>query len=611
MNDIIHLLPDRVANQIAAGEVIQRPASVVKELVENAIDAEAKSIEVIIVDAGRTIIQVIDDGKGMSATDARLSFERHATSKIHSADDLFTLHTMGFRGEALASIAAVSQVELCTRPHDDELGTKLVIEGSHITDEEPETMPAGSNFLIRNLFYNVPARRKFLKSNQTEMSNILADFERIVLVYPQLEFSLSHNNVELFKLPPTSLRERIIHVFGKRINEKILDIDVNTSLVNIKGFVGKPETARKNGNHQYFFVNGRYMRHPYFHRAVMEAYDKLIPIGYGISYFIYFEVDPSHIDVNIHPTKTEIKFEDEQSIWQIILAAVRESIGKYSDVPSIDFNTDGKPSIPVFNPNISVQSPQIKVNPNFNPFAGNNEHHSNSAGRWDKLYPANETISSTRFPSSIVETDPSQSIDNNNDTELFSDVTDKSALHYQFKGRFILTSVKSGLMVVEQHYAHIRILYDRYMEYFKQRHGVSQGLLFPEVITLPPSMAEILKNILADLKSIGFEISDTGQGNFSILGVPEGTEGIRPVDLVQNMVDAAQNRDGILGDEIQSIIALSLAKRSAIVIGQVLSNEEMDNLIDSLFACSTPKYTPDGNLVFYIIPEKDIEHFFN
>ncbi|MBQ2186053.1 MAG: DNA mismatch repair endonuclease MutL, partial [Bacteroidaceae bacterium] len=346
--DIIHLLPDSVANQIAAGEVIQRPASVIKELMENAVDAGAMNVDVLVVDAGRTSIQVIDDGKGMSETDARLAFERHATSKILKADDLFSLHTMGFRGEALPSIAAVAQVRLLTRTIDHELGTELSIEGSRVVSQEPCSCPVGANFEVRNLFFNVPARRKFLKSNQTELNNIIQEFERIVLVNPSVSFTLSHNGVLVTKLPASSLRQRITNVFGKRINEQLLSVDVETSLVHLYGYVGKPDSARKKTSYQYLFVNGRYMRHPYFHKAVMEAYEQLIPAGDQIPYFLYFQVNPACIDVNIHPTKTEIKFENEAAIWQIVIAAIREALGRFNAVPTIDFDVEGRPEIPAF-----------------------------------------------------------------------------------------------------------------------------------------------------------------------------------------------------------------------------------------------------------------------
>ena len=370
MSDIIRLLPDSVANQIAAGEVIQRPASVIKELVENAVDAGAGHIDVLVTDAGKTSIQVIDDGKGMSETDARLAFERHATSKIREAADLFALRTMGFRGEALASIAAVAQVELRTCLEGEELGTSLCIAGSQVESQEKVACPKGSNFHVKNLFFNVPARRKFLKSNQTELSNILTEFERIALVNPKVSFTLHHNGTEMLNLPAVSLKQRIMGVFGKKINQELLSVDVDTTMVKVSGFVGRPETSRKKGARQYFFVNGRYMRHPYFHKAVMDAYELLVPTGEQVSYFLYFEVEPANIDVNIHPTKTEIKFENEQAIWQILSAAVKESLGRFNAVPSIDFDTEGMPDIPAFehSPYSGVQMPKTTYNPDYNPF---------------------------------------------------------------------------------------------------------------------------------------------------------------------------------------------------------------------------------------------------
>ncbi len=366
MSDIIHLLPDSIANQIAAGEVIQRPASVVKELVENAIDAGADSIQLIIKDAGRTLIQVIDNGKGMSATDARMAFERHATSKIKSADDLFSLRTMGFRGEALPSIAAISQVELRTRKEEDELGTLLQISGSRVESQECIACPSGSNFSVKNIFFNVPARRKFLKSNDTERRNILTELERIVLVNPEIEFSFAENDIEVLRYPAANLRQRIVNVVGKNFNQQLISIDIETSLVKIKGYVGKPESARKTRALQYFFVNGRYMRHAYFNKAIISAFEPLIPTGENPNYFIYFEVDPSTIDVNIHPTKTEIKFENEQPIWQILFAAVKEALGKFNEVPTIDFDTEGAIDIPIHDPSRNVSQPQVNINPSYN-----------------------------------------------------------------------------------------------------------------------------------------------------------------------------------------------------------------------------------------------------
>jgi DNA mismatch repair protein MutL len=624
MSDIIHLLPDSVANQIAAGEVIQRPASVIKELVENAIDAEACNIHVLVTDAGKTCIQVIDDGKGMSETDARLSFERHATSKIREASDLFALRTMGFRGEALASIAAVAQVELKTRLEAEELGTKLAIAGSKVESQEAVSCPKGSNFSIKNLFFNIPARRKFLKANSTELSNILTEFERIALVHPEVAFSLYSNDSELFNLPVSSLRQRILAVFGKKLNQQLLSVDVNTTMIKISGYVAKPETARKKGAHQYFFVNGRYMRHPYFHKAVMDAYEQLIPIGEQISYFLYFEVDPANIDVNIHPTKTEIKFENEQAIWQIISAAVKESLGKFNAVPSIDFDTEDMPDIPAFEQNLPPEPPRVQYNSDFNPFktsssgsGGGVTGYSRQKVEWEDLYGGLEKASKMNRP---VINEPEPDYFSPAEPEapavvpstLYANesIVEKGNLHLQFKGRFILTSVKSGLMLIDQHRAHIRVLFDRYMMQIRQKQGMSQGVLFPEILQLPVSEAAVLQSIMDDLSAVGFELSDLGGGSYAINGIPAGIEGLNPVELVRSMLHTAMEKGNDVKEEVQSILALTLSRAAAIVYGQVLSNEEMVNLVDNLFACVAPNYTPDGKVVLSTIKEEEIEKLF-
>ena len=626
MSDIIHLLPDSVANQIAAGEVIQRPASVIKELVENAIDAEACNIHVLVTDAGKTCIQVIDDGKGMSETDARLSFERHATSKIREASDLFALRTMGFRGEALASIAAVAQVELKTRLEAEELGTKLAIAGSKVESQEAVSCPKGSNFSIKNLFFNIPARRKFLKANSTELSNILTEFERIALVHPEVAFSLYSNDSELFNLPVSSLRQRILAVFGKKLNQQLLSVDVNTTMIKISGYVAKPETARKKGAHQYFFVNGRYMRHPYFHKAVMDAYEQLIPIGEQISYFLYFEVDPANIDLNIHPTKTEIKFENEQAIWQIISAAVKESLGKFNAVPSIDFDTEDMPDIPAFEQNLPPEPPRVQYNSDFNPFktsssrsGGGVTGYSRQKVEWEDLYGGLEKASKMNRP---VINEPEAEPDYFSPAEpeapavvpstLYANesIVEKGNLHLQFKGRFILTSVKSGLMLIDQHRAHIRVLFDRYMMQIRQKQGMSQGVLFPEILQLPVSEAAVLQSIMDDLSAVGFELSDLGGGSYAINGIPAGIEGLNPVELVRSMLHTAMEKGNDVKEEVQSILALTLSRAAAIVYGQVLSNEEMVNLVDNLFACVAPNYTPDGKVVLSTIKEEEIEKLF-
>ena len=614
MSDIIHLLPDSVANQIAAGEVIQRPASVVKELVENAIDADAKEVHVLVTDAGKTSIQVIDDGKGMSETDARLSFERHATSKIREAADLFALHTMGFRGEALASIAAVAEVELKTRREEDELGTRLRIAGSKVESQEPTTCPRGSNFLVKNLFFNVPARRKFLKSNSTELSNIMTEFERIALVHPSVSFSLQHNDAELLNLPAMPLRQRVMAVFGKKMNQQLLTLEVETTLVKISGFVAKPETARKKGTHQYFFVNGRYMRHPYFHKAVMEAYERLIPAGEQVSYFIYFDVDPKNIDVNIHPTKTEIKFENEQAIWQILAAAVKETLGRFSAVPSIDFDTEDMPDLPAFGGTSVPEPPKVSYDSGFDPFKSaasvtyGGGHTRSASGDWEQLYAGVARASKMNEPEADLLPDEEELVTASLVPE--EPVVERGAQHFQLKGRFILTSVKSGLMLIDQHRAHVRVLFDRYMEQIRTRKGVSQGVLFPEVVELTPAETVVLDALADDLAAVGFDLSPLGGGSYAINRVPAGIEGLSPVDLIKNMVHTAQEKGADVREEVQSILALTLARSAAIVYGQVLSEEEMANLVDSLFASPTPGYTPDGRTVLVTVKEEEIEKRF-
>ena len=598
MSDIIQLLPDSVANQIAAGEVIQRPASVIKELVENAVDAGASTINVIVVDAGRTIIQVIDDGCGMSETDARLAFERHATSKIKKADDLFSLKTMGFRGEALASIAAVAQIELKTRRKGEELGTHLYISASRINNQEPCSCPVGSNFKVENLFFNVPARRKFLKSNTTELNNILTSFQRIALVYPEINFTFHSNDLELFNLKSTHIHQRILDVFGKRINQDLLSVNVDTTVCKISGFVGKPESARKKVPHQYFFVNGRYMKHPYFHKAVMSAFERLIPTGEQVPYFIYFNLPPEDIDVNIHPVKTEIKFENEQAIWQILLAAVKEAVGLFSGVTSLDFDVHGKPEIPVFDEKKQLNSPKVQYNPSYNPFKQNISRQSTKAEDWTVLYDG-------------ITTPPDKELSVFPEPENFSQqsiVDEKSPVHYQYKEKYIMTAVKSGLMVIDQHRAHVRILYEDYMERIANHHGVSQKMLFPEIVHLSPSENAMFESVLTELSDIGFELTSLGADSYAVNSIPSGLDGLNVVDLIHDMLSTAiEQGEGIM-EEINSSLALGLARSVAIPYGQVLNNDEMDKIVNGLFACSNMNYTPNGKKILCIVDQHEFEH---
>ena len=572
MSDIIQLLPDSVANQIAAGEVIQRPASVIKELVENAVDAKASSIQVILKDAGRTLIQVIDNGKGMSATDARLAFERHATSKIKVADDLFSLHTMGFRGEALASIAAIAQVELRTKRKEDEMGTLITLAASTVESQECVSCPTGSNFCVKNIFYNVPARRKFLKSNQVELSNIINEFERIALINPEVSFILKHNDNELFNLQPGNFRQRIVSIYGKGMNQQLLPLEIETSLIKISGYIGKPD----------------------------------------------FTVEPSQIDVNIHPTKTEIKFENEQAIWQIISATVKEALGKFSAVPSIDFDMTDAPDIPIFQKNNPVAPPKSNFNPSYNPFkmsTGGNSRRPDFD--WNKLYAgftsgqvpvAGKEEESEIFASAIDREDDELSEESLIVQSVIStdNMGDTGGSFMQIRGRYILTNVKSGLMIVDQYRAHVRILFDRYMSCIQAKQGVSQRTLFPEIIQLTTAQVAILQNIMADLQFLGFDLSDMGNNAYSVNGIPSGIEGVNIETLIWNMLETATEKGRDVKADIHERLALSLAEAAAIPYGQVLSSLEMEQLVGDLLASVMPNYTPDGKTVISILSNDEI-----
>lgn len=617
MQDIIHLLPDSVANQIAAGEVVQRPSSVVKELVENAIDAGATKVQVVVADGGRTLLQVIDDGKGMSETDARLAFERHATSKIASADDLFALTTMGFRGEALASIVAVSQVELVTRRADDELGTCILMSGSKLESQEPVAAPAGSNFKVKNLFFNIPARRKFLKSVQTELNNIVTEFERIALINHGVEFSLSHNGNEMISLPPSSFRQRIVNLFGKRINSHLIEVNVSSSLINIKGFVGAPESARKKGALQYFFVNGRYMRHPYFAKAVAEAYGEIIPQGESVPFFLCFDVDPSRIDVNIHPTKTEIKFEDESSLWKIISAAVKEALGRFNATPSLDFDDDAIPDIPVLDfsseEKVPVSAPKLSYTPGYNPFNKHMPDYRNPGSDWESLY---DGVGKNGKPLDLspFEDGEQDFLANEPKVPELQTASQSSENDFvpmsQYKGQYILVPVKSGLMWVHQRNAHIRVLFEKYRRQISEDRTASQGLLFPERVELTMNESLALESISSELLSLGFDISSLGGGTYVLNGVPVGIEGLQPVKLLSDILHQVVEQTGDVKENVYDRIANTMAKQVAIVMGQLLSQEEMIVLINDLFATSTPNRTPDGNPILHIMSDAEIDRNF-
>ena len=618
MSDIIHLLPDSVANQIAAGEVIQRPASVVKELIENAIDAGGDSITINIKDAGRTLIQVTDNGKGMSPTDARMSFERHATSKIKDAHDLFSIRTMGFRGEALASIASVADVELRTKQRGEELGTYLHILGSVLQKQQTDNCPEGSNFSVKNLFFNVPARRKFLKSNSNEFKNIITEIHRIALANPELNFSLFHNQSPVFELQAENIRKRIVSLFGKSINQSLTPVDVETTLIKVSGFIGQPKFAKKSFGEQFFFVNGRFMKHPFFHRAVMNAYDRILPPETVPSYFLYFEVDPSTIDINIHPTKTEIKFEDEQAIWHIISACIREAIGKYNLMPAIDFDQSGSIEIPLPpGRGSNIFPPEIGINRNYNPFQTEKydsfQHQFGNGpvpGHWEKLYQGMEKPDRQDWTEgrSFMPEMPSgekeyvQSVFPDEEPQQF-----QSSGFLQLKNRYLLTPVKSGLMVIDQREAHTRILYENFMQNFSAHISVSQRQLFPPVLQLNAADAEIINALRNELQQLGFEIRQEDDYNFYIDGTPGVLSHLDGKLLVERVISAFQERPVDLMEEIKSQLALVLAQSSAIAYGFALKQEEMSDLFNRLFACKSPGYSPTGKKIISIIALEELE----
>lgn len=610
MTDIINLLPDSVANQIAAGEVIQRPASVVKELMENSIDAGATTVQVVVKDGGNTLIQVIDNGKGMSKTDARLSFSRHATSKIKDAADLFSLRTMGFRGEALASIAAVAQVEMRTRREEDSLGTLIEIAGTRVFKQEAIQCDKGTNISVKSLFFNVPARRRFLKTHTTEMMHIRNEFYRIVLVHPEINFTLFDGATELMQLPATNLKGRIEHVFDfakKKMDQQLLPISASTGLLAIKGFVGRPEYAQKSAN-QYFFVNGRYMRHPYFHKAVLVAYDKLIKPGEYPNYFIYFETDPHSIDVNVHPSKTEIKFENEQAIWSIVQATVKEALGKFQVTPSLDFDSEGLPEIPVLDSNTTVKPPKTTFNPNYNPF-GSSPRNKRPELDWEKLF---EGFEKNRDKQTSTEGDFNGfGIDfreEEKQTEL--ELSTSSTELFQYKTNYICTSVKSGLMLIDQHRAHFRVLYDRFSKRIKDKKGISQRILFPEVLELDANESAALNQILNELRFVGFDIELFGKNAFSINGVPSEIEASSSISLLKELVTNVMNTEISVKETIQNEIALLLSRHTAIQSGQTLTQEEMNQLFEDLFQCENHVYTPDGKVIVSVISDEEIERKF-
>ena len=592
MPDIIKLLPDSVANQIAAGEVIQRPASLVKELMENSVDAGSKSIKVIIKDAGSSLVQVIDDGTGMSETDCRLSFERHATSKISTAEDLFAISTRGFRGEALASIAAVAMVEIKTRLQNTEIGSMVKINGSKVDMQEPVSCPPGTNIAVKNLFYNVPARRKFLKSPTTEMHHIINEFQRVALAHPGVRFSLHHNDKEVFNLPQSNMRQRIIGIFGKSINQNLINIETDTSLVRISGFTGKPENARKTFGEQFFFVNSRYMRHPYLHKAVMEAYQNILAPETIPAYFIFLEVDPATIDVNIHPTKTEIKFENERMIWQILHAAVRESLGKFNIVPSLDFDNEGILDIPTQGSEPAAM-PRVDINPDFNPFSEEDRYKKEPGlASWEKLYAGSERTGQEKHIPGL---------------EGREETVEVSEKFIQVKNKYIFCPVKSGIMIIDQKRAHERILYDKFIDALKTDTLVAQNSLFPRTIQLDQADLAILSEIEEDLKKCGFDVRYLGNNTISINSQPSSSMNEDPAEMIEIILEEYKTMAKEPGDSNREKIATCMARAAAVPYGRALETEEIRELVDKLFQCTNPNYSPSGKALISIITMDELD----
>lgn len=616
MPDIIQLLPDSVANQIAAGEVIQRPASVVKELIENSVDAGSTSIQLIIKEAGRTLIQMIDNGCGMSPTDARLCFERHATSKIKNANDLFNIRTKGFRGEAMASIAAIAHVEMKTRLHDEELGTFLELEGTEVKKQEPCQTAAGTSISIKNLFFNVPARRNFLKSNAVETKHIIEEFQRVALAHPDIEFSLHHNGNEVYKLTKGSLRQRIVQLFGGNTNQKLVPIEEETTIVKLSGYISKPEFAKKTRGEQYFFVNNRFIKSSYLNHAVLTAYEDLINKDSFPSYFIYLDVDPNFIDINIHPTKTEIKFEDERSVYAILRSAVKQSLGKYNIAPTIDFDQETSMDIPPLPKNKQVFQPQISFNQDYNPFKTEQKNtytkpkpsplEKANKDNWDKLYKDFEQEKETPEP---IEQEQEQQQKLSKDWDAPQLEAERKT--FQLHSKYILTPIKSGLVMIDQHRAHERVLYEKIMQALEKGGTDSQKALFPQTIELPAGDFELLMDVTDEIRAMGIDLRVFGKNTFVVEGlasfIPNNSD---LKELVEEILESYKNNQSDPGTDKKDKLARALADRSAIKHGQSLQAEEMNNLIDELFACSMPYYTPSGKPIIVTIAADELEKRF-
>ena len=611
MSDIINLLPDAVANQIAAGEVVQRPASAIKELMENAIDAGADKIQLVVNNAGKTLIQVIDNGCGMSITDARLSFERHATSKIKMAEDLFAIRTMGFRGEAMASIAAIAQVELKTRRHEDELGTFIEIEGSNVLKQEPIAVSPGTNISVKNLFYNIPARRNFLKSNSVEMRHIIEEFQRLALAHPEIFFSLHSDNNELFHLPAAGLKQRIIHIFGNTYNQRLVPVEEETTIIKLKGYIGKPEYGKKTRGEQYFFVNNRFIKDPYLNHAVMGAYSELLPTDTYPLYVLFIDIDPSKIDINVHPTKTEIKYQDDRSIYAIIRSAVKRSLGRYNITPSLDFDQEnGFSQMVTPMPLEEIVPPSITFNPNFNPFdtdsnkgvshggAGKQtatEKRSAMTQNWESLYEISRKPSFTQLPIPTLESKDHE----------FEQTSGKTI--FQLHNRFIVSQIRSGFMLIDQQTAHERVLFERFSQQLESQKGASQQSLFPQTINLSSADFELIQDLLPDIQSLGFLIRPFGRNALVIDGIPADlASSLSATQVLEQLLENYKNNQYVNRLSKRENLAQSLAKSTALKAGTALSDEEMIDLIDKLFACESPNISLSGKNVIITFTLKEL-----
>ena len=619
MADIIRLLPESVANQIAAGEVVQRPASALKELVENSLDSGATAISVYLKDAGKTSIRVMDDGSGMSAADAQMAFRRHATSKIREANDLFSIMSFGFRGEALASIAAISEVILRTRRDGEELGTEIRASGSDISAVEQVMCPKGSDFTVKNLFYNVPARRRFLKSDATELNHCVQEFRKIALAHPNTVFSLHHNKTEVYQLPQTNVHQRIAHLFGKQVNPNLISVETSTSIVSISGFVTKPVCARKSFGEQYFFANGRYIRHPFLHKAVVQAYSGLIAPDAVPVYYLFLEVPPTSVDINIHPTKTEVKFEDEQSIFHILKAAIREALGKFNIVPSIDFDQADAPDIPVLRADTEVHIPESQMDPNYNPFRneagypGDPQLHSpRGSYDWGKLYKSSEFgVQGPEFgpsDSGFEAHDLESSVGDSGLPLQGGNAAQKSMM--QFKGRYIVTSVKSGLMLIDQKRAHERILYEQFMGQDRAEGGESQQTLFPQSVNLSFDDSQLFDNLENDFRLMGFEFDREAPGTIIIKGIPAHLKNINPRSVLEQILDEYRDEASDRTASHREKMAQSLAKAAATPYGKPLTSDEMQYITEHLLCCSTPHFSPTGQKVIHLVALQDIDTLF-